>query len=96
MEARVVAYEASCVGKTTDALDIVRNFFARKNDEDAPPRPDPQPPHEPQHDSVAIAFVRDSNNSRTLVKLSRWQAALERSYYRAFQQLQQLRQTRDT
>ena len=41
--------------------------------------------------SMALAWIRDANGGDALAKLARYQTSLERSFYRAFDQLQLLR-----
>ena len=73
-------------------IDLIYNHGVPKPppDPNAPPDPDDEPPTNP----VVLALIRDFNSSCALVKLSRWQNALERSYYRAFDHLQDLQQRR--
>jgi len=91
LEARVVKSEAASIGSDTVLFDLATFIIlGRTPSRDKLPPPDPDAP--PQ-DLVASAYIRDSRNARALVKLSRWQIALERSYYRAFQELERLRAT---
>lgn len=46
--------------------------------------------------TLGQSFIRDANGANTFSKLSRYEAAIERSLYRAFNELQRLQATRRT
>ena len=50
-----------------------------------------------QEESLALgaAFMQDTNNAGAISKLSRYEAAIEKSYYRALHELQRIKAARD-
>jgi hypothetical protein len=92
MEARVITHHALHGDGRVEAFALIRRVVLGKEGAEKFERETAAShPSDAPVDPLALAFICDSENSQTLVKLYRWQSTLERSYYRAFERLRQLR-----
>jgi hypothetical protein len=91
MESRVLRYHA---GQGLNDAQLARSmtFFLRDNNQPADSGSHDSPPE----DLIALAWIRDGNGPNTMTKLLRYQNSLERSFYRALNQLQALRREPDS
>ena len=92
LEARVVSAQQERANLNTDyvrsVVDVLRGVVRR---EDAAAVAVPDADAAVLTDPVAHAYIRDSERGDTISKLARYQTSLERSYYRALQQLERRR-----
>ena len=91
LEARIVAAQHDAALHNKDWAHSIADAFRGLMLPDQPdaellPEPDPTVL---AHDPVAHAYIRDSERGNTITKLARYQTSLERSYYRALQELKQ-------
>jgi hypothetical protein len=78
-EARAVSSDARFIRATTAAV-----LHRDESDDDSE-----------TCDPIATAWMRDANSGNVLVKLARYQHALERSFYRSIEQLERRRARQD-
>lgn len=86
---RLAAMECRVLRSQADSAISTAALFHRITDEmlaSGEPRPYNGP-----GDVIADAWIRDANSGNTIVKLSRYQNALERSFYRALHEFRRLR-----
>ncbi|HCC56743.1 MAG TPA: hypothetical protein DEQ47_05675 [Solibacterales bacterium] len=93
LEARIVSAHHDAALNNKDfahsIADALRGALL-PNQPEAEPEQQPGPaPAVIEHDPVAHAYIRDSERGNTITKLARYQTSLERSYYRALQELKQ-------
>ena len=86
MENRVLRVQA---GRCSDDADLLRSVKALVHDIEEDEDTEPEPPV--LEDPLASAWIRDANGANAMVKLARYQVALERSFYRALHVLRTLR-----
>lgn len=84
MESRVLCAHANMGADAEDLLRSITDLVT------SPQEPDPSA----NNDRLAVAWIRDGNSSNTMVKLFRYQTAMERSFHRARLLLETLRQNR--
>lgn len=87
LETRIVsAHQSTALCNTTLSQSLTALSGLLRNEEAASDsEPDAEPP---DHDSVAAAYIRDSERGNAITKLARYQNMLERSYYLALHELE--------